>query len=366
MELAVKWLSLLHEPDAIIEIRSIDPKPTVSGYFRADSPRIAAELAKYPNRTFYQSLNPVKSGCYARAQHERLVERPKETTSDNDIIGFQWILIDADPVRPSGVSASAEEKEAAHAVAGKTMKRLMATGFSEPIVADSGNGYHLLFKVHISTDDRQVVADFLSVLDMWFSTDEAKIDTAVYNPSRITKLYGTIAAKGAHTPERPHRQSCIIRYPEQIRETPIALVKNIAAELHQAAIPTEARRSGKESTWDIEHFLSAHGVEVEKKVAISSGTKYQLAHCPFDDSHQHGDAAVFAYHQGGFGFHCFHNSCAGYHWHEFRQKVDPAAYSSSPYAVTPAVPTAKVSTAENSPLLGKARHGCWTLQRFRM
>ena len=355
MELAVKWLSLLHEPDAIIEIRSIDPKPTVSGYFRADSPRIAAELAKYPNRTFYQSLNPVKSACYARAQHERLVERPKETTSDNDIIGFQWILIDADPVRPSGVSASAEEKEAAHAVAGKTMKRLMATGFSEPIVADSGNGYHLLFKVHISTDDRQVVADFLSVLDMWFSTDEAKIDTAVYNPSRITKLYGTIAAKGAHTPERPHRQSCIIRYPEQIRETPIALVKNIAAELHQAAIPTEARRSGKESTWDIEHFLSAHGVEVEKKVAISSGTKYQLAHCPFDDSHQHGDAAVFAYHQGGFGFHCFHNSCAGYHWHEFRQKVDPAAYSSSPYAVTPAVPTAKVSTAENSPLLGKAK-----------
>ena len=64
---------------------------------------------------------------------------------------------------------------------------------------------------------------------------------------------------------------------------------------------------------------------------------------------------MFAYHKGGFGFHCFHNSCAGYHWHEFRQKVDPAAYSSSPYAVTPAVPTAKVSTAENSPLLGKAK-----------
>lgn len=280
MELAVKWLSLLHEPDAIIEIRSIDPKPIVSGYFRADSPRIAAELAKYPNRTFYQSLNPVKSACYARAQHERLVERPKETTSDNDIIGFQWILIDADPVRPSGVSASAEEKEAAHAVAGKTMKRLMATGFSEPIVADSGNGYHLLFKVHISTDDRQVVADFLSVLDMWFSTDEAKIDTAVYNPSRITKLYGTIAAKGAHTPERPHRQSCIIRYPEQIRETPIALVKNIAAELHQAAIPTEARRSGKESTWDIEHFLSAHGVEVEKKSSHQQRYKVPISTLP--------------------------------------------------------------------------------------
>ena len=28
-------LSLLHEPDEIIEIRSIDPNPVISGYFRA-------------------------------------------------------------------------------------------------------------------------------------------------------------------------------------------------------------------------------------------------------------------------------------------------------------------------------------------
>ncbi len=275
MELAVKWLSLLHEPDAIIEIRSIDPKPTVSGYFRADSPRIAAELAKYPNRTFYQSLNPVKSACYARAQHERLVERPKETTSDNDIIGFQWILIDADPVRPSGVGAfGREEKEAAHAVAGKTMKRLMATGFSEPIVADSGNGYHLLFKVHISTDDRQVVADFLSVLDMWFSTDEAKIDTAVYNPSRITKLYGTIAAKEPirRNVRTDRAASSAIR--EQIRETPRwsrILQRNCIKRRYRQKLGVPAK---KDTSGTLSISFPAHGVEVEKKVAISSGTKY--------------------------------------------------------------------------------------------
>ena len=129
MDVILSGLSLLHEPDEIIEIRSIDPKPVISGYFRADSPAIAKELSRYPNRTFYQTMNRVKSACYAREQHERLVERPHETTTDGDIAGYQWLLIDADPVRPSGVSASREEKEAARRVAGMTMKKLMAMGF---------------------------------------------------------------------------------------------------------------------------------------------------------------------------------------------------------------------------------------------
>ena len=161
--LMVKWLQLLHEPDDVVEIRSIDPKPVISGYFKAGSPAIQSELAKYPNRTFYQSLNPVKSACYARAQHERLIERPQETTSDNDIAGYSWILIDADPVRPSGVSASKPEKEAARKVAATAMKKLMALGFSEPVVGDSGNGYHLLFRVHACKEEKQTLSDFLRI-----------------------------------------------------------------------------------------------------------------------------------------------------------------------------------------------------------
>ena len=54
------------------------------------------------------------------------MERPRETTSDNDIAGYQWILVDTDPVRPSGVSASQPEKEAARKVSATVMKKLMA------------------------------------------------------------------------------------------------------------------------------------------------------------------------------------------------------------------------------------------------
>ena len=35
---------------------------------------------------------------------------------------------------------------------------------------------------------------------MLFSTDKVEVDMAVFNASRITKLYGTMATKGANTP----------------------------------------------------------------------------------------------------------------------------------------------------------------------
>ena len=76
MDIALKWLTLLHNPEDIVEIRSIDLKPVISGYFKADSAAIAKEIARFPNRTFYQTLQMVQPACYARGQHEHLMERP--------------------------------------------------------------------------------------------------------------------------------------------------------------------------------------------------------------------------------------------------------------------------------------------------
>lgn len=361
MGFSVNWLSLLHAPEDIVEIRSIEPKPIVSGYFKANSPAIASELSRYPNRTFYQTLNRIKKGCYSREQHERLVERPNVTTSDNDIVGYQWILVDADPVRPSGISSSKAEKEAARKVAGTAMKKLMAMGFSEPIVADSGNGYHLLFRIHAGLNEKQVLADLLAVLDMWFSTDTVKIDTSVFNPARITKLYGTLAQKGADTPERPHRFSRIIRYPNPVKETSMALVQNIANVRRDMVSVSENPKQRNGKAFNLEQFLADHSVHVLKKIAISTGTKYQLEECPFDSTHRDGDAAVFAYNDGSFGFHCFHNSCSGYHWHEFREKLDPEAYANSPYSIHKAAkilepPKRMVTQSGSSPIEGGATH----------
>lgn len=350
MEDRVNWLTLLHEPDEIVEIRSIDPKPVISGYFKANSPAIEEALKEYPDRTFYQTMNVIVTGCYSREQKEKLIRAPKQTTTDNDVKGYRWILVDADPVRPSGISSSQAEKEAARLVASNVTKKLRNLGFSDPIVADSGNGYHLLYKIKATPDCKQIIASFLSILDTWFSTDEVKIDTTVSNPARITKLYGTMATKGANTPERPHRKSKMVIIPKEIKQTPFDLIRRIVDESKPANVsPVNARqRNSNGQAFDLEQFLADHSMEVIQKVNISAGVRYQLAECPFDSSHKNGDAAVFAYSNGSYGFHCFHDSCSGYHWHEFREKLDPQAYSNSAYTINQAVPIAPANQVESS------------------
>ena len=67
-------------------------------------------------------------------------------------------------------------------------------------------------------------------------------------------------------------------------------------------------------------------------------------------AHCNGDCLSCSWH----GFHCFHNSCAGYHWHEFREKVDPSAYANSPYTVHQAVSTGAPSRSQPDGAEGSA------------
>ena len=329
MDRILSNLLLLHDPEEIVEIRSIDPKPTISGLFKANSANIEKQLSRYKGRTFYQTMNRIDPGCYSRAQRETLMPNPRETTSDRDIVGYNWILIDADPVRPSGVSATDREKE----LAGKTVRavylHLKKLGFSEPIAADSGNGYHLLYRVQAETASRETVSRFLKVLDMWFSTEAVQIDTAVYNPARITKLYGTVARKGANSPERPHRESRILHAPEGIRPTSMALVRAVAGEWEKMTpVPSGSNRVSS-APFDMDTFLDSHNISVARKIERSGLTRYILSECPFNSDHKAPDSAVFVSGDGRLGFKCFHNGCAGLGWHEFRAKVDPSAYANS-------------------------------------
>ncbi len=338
MEGILSNLQLLHDPEDIVEIRSIDPKPTLSGLFKANSANIEKQLARYKGRTFYQTMNCIDPGCYSRAQREVLLPNPKETTSDRDIIGYNWILIDADPVRPSGVSATDSEKECARQTARAVYLHLKKLGFSEPIAADSGNGYHLLYRVRAEITSKDTISQFLKVLDLWFSSEAVQIDTAVYNPARITKLYGTIARKGANSPERPHRESKILHAPEPLQATPMALVRAVASEWEKMTPSSSLSNRYSSTPFDMDSFLASHNVSVARKIESGSLTKYILSECPFNSEHKAPDSAVFVSSDGRLGFKCFHNGCSGFGWHEFRAKVDPAAYSNSVFQTQQTVP----------------------------
>lgn len=216
----VKALRLILEPDQVTELRVLDAitpadrRPHVeSGYFD-DVDKLAEAAATVTKaKGFYFIPNVVNPALLARA-HNRLRPAGREpTTSDHDIERRRWLLIDADAKRPAGISANAQEHEAAIELAFHIRAALSHDGWPAPIVADSGNGAHLLYRVDLPANDSDQVKRCLEALAARFSTKQVGIDTAVFNPARIWKLYGTISAKGDDTPERPHRTSRILESP---------------------------------------------------------------------------------------------------------------------------------------------------------
>jgi hypothetical protein len=155
----------------------------------------------------YFGLNPVDP---SRHQPHPLT-RSRTAVRDAHIRRFSLLAVDIDPVRATGLSATDREKHAAQRVADQVSEWLGQQG-ARPLTADSGNGYHLLVPLVPNDDVRTAAASTRSLLHLLherFSTDAAVVDRSTFNPSRILKLYGTVAAKGVATEERPHRVAAI-------------------------------------------------------------------------------------------------------------------------------------------------------------
>jgi hypothetical protein len=154
--------------------------------------------------------NVVNPALLARA-HNRMRPAGREpTTADHDILRRRWLLIDADAKRPAGISSSDVEHEAAIELAFRIRAELDVEGWPRPIVADSGNGAHLMSRIDGPAADGDRGKRCLAGLAERFNTELVTIDTSVFNAARIWKLYGTLSAKGDNTPERPHRIARIL------------------------------------------------------------------------------------------------------------------------------------------------------------
>ena len=205
---------VLFAPGQVAELRALDAvtrewrRPhTVSGYFD-DWEKLAVAAMTIQARGIYVTLNPVNPALLARANNRlRDMQAGDASTSDNDIVARRWLPIDCDPVRPSGISATDAEHDLALARAREIRDYLGARGWPEPVFADSGNGGHLLYRVNLPVDDGGLIEKALAALAFRFDDALVTVDQKNFNPARIWKLYGTVAAKGDPTPERPHRLS---------------------------------------------------------------------------------------------------------------------------------------------------------------
>ena len=328
-----QWYETFKDNHELVEIRILDPetKRSYSGYF-TDIETILREIKRYEKCNLYFTLNVIDPACYSREQHDRISTRPKSTTSDMEILGRKWCLIDIDCEKPSDTNSTDAEKELAKGVVNEVYKFLRDEGFEKPIICDSANGYHLLYKQAMISNPQntETMKNFLKVLDMYFSTDKVKIDCTTFNPSRICKLYGVISRKGSDTKERPQRESKILRVPQEVKITPNEYFEKVASYLPKPEKRDRSNNWGANS-FDLDEFIQTYNIKVRNIVTSHDYTKYILEECPFNSSHRAPDSAIFKMRDGSYGFKCLHNSCSQYTFKDFRLHYDPDAYSGKDY-----------------------------------
>lgn len=332
----VRSIEALKPAGEVFEIRVLHGRYTTSGYFR-DARTAAQHISRLDlhGSTVYITLQRVNDACFSREQSGRFRQNIT-TTSDKDVIGYEWLFIDFDPVRTSGVSSTDNEMHQAQEMACCVRDYLTGRGFSDPIIAESGNGYHLLYKLDVpicGKDDGAVtlIKQFLAALSTMFSDPAVDVDKTTFNPGRICKLYGTVAQKGANTPERPHRMSRIVSIPDNVQVNDIDLLRRFVEEFSPSSTQKSASKakgsSVTASQFDLEQWLDEYEIGYKPGgTGRDSSTIYALDECPFDSTHRDGDAKIFRYPDGAISFKCHHNSCEGKRWQDVRQLYEPGVY----------------------------------------
>jgi hypothetical protein len=234
------------DPGGVYEDRVPKPKHhggTVSGYYSnlIDATKVGRLYANPQNvigEARYTTLNPVAPELLARSVN-RDRRYARETTIDADITWRRHFLLDIDPKRRSGISATDEEHALAQAMTRGVIADLDKTYDMEPVLAGtSGNGGFAWYRIDLpnDADATRLIKQVLAALAQMFDEPLCQIDTSVYNAARIAKIPGTIAAKGDHMvgqdqPDRPWRFSWATTINPEAPITTVDQLRAIMAEV---------------------------------------------------------------------------------------------------------------------------------------
>ncbi len=209
---------LLTAPGQIVEVRALEASReansrytrTWAGYFDNIDDLLKEISTLRQALGIYITLQPCHPDILHRAKNKLGEQKANFSTPDRYITEYRWLPVDIDPDRVSGISSTEEEHQKAIMHSRRIRDVLRGGGWPEPILADSGNGSHLLYPVHLLSDQVPFVKRTLEILAKRFDEDGIHVDQTLFNPSRIIKLYGTLVCKGDNTEERPHRFSRIL------------------------------------------------------------------------------------------------------------------------------------------------------------
>ena len=215
-------LRFYHSPDDCFEIRAIGSnngrKIIDAGFFDDQASAVGAVeklVSAKRHEGIYLTINPVDPALLGRANNQ--MRQSLSGTQDSNVKVLRRLLVDIDPERPSGISSTDQEHDFAIEHARHIGSVLLAEGWPEPLLGDSGNGAHLVYRLPElanTSENVDLLKCVLQGLNRRFAVSRdgvtLKIDEKVFNPSRISKIYGTLARKGQPLKDRPHRCAQIL------------------------------------------------------------------------------------------------------------------------------------------------------------
>jgi hypothetical protein len=230
----------------------------------------------------------------------------------------------------------------------ESAKHLEERGWSQVLIADSGNGYHVIPLVQMDNTvyNAKLLLDVRKALANKFTCDQVKIDASVSNPARLTRAYGTMTRKGTSTPERPHRRNRMIQPTEPIQEIPLDQILQLACEL-----PTESRQRNSRKMpvprkdFDAQNYFEWFETKENHprrqhdwKPAFeivgkreSGGVTYFITDICLIAGHKHTGSKVTGFGVGdSFGYHCFSDDCEGITLRDLHAKLRAEGYELYP------------------------------------
>jgi hypothetical protein len=134
------------------------------------------------------------------------------SATDDAIECRHLLLIDIDRSESKKEPSTDQELEAARLLSDDIANYLKSEDWDDPTRMMSGNGYHLYYTLNMPNNQKtkRLIESALHELARHFDNKMVKVDTVVFNASRITKVPGTIARKGSSTAERPYRMAVVL------------------------------------------------------------------------------------------------------------------------------------------------------------
>jgi P4 family phage/plasmid primase-like protien len=315
---------------AVHEIRLLRPNGVSVGHFDDWNAALqAAENEPSQYKACYFSLNPIKvpDGI---PLNPRSLNPAARAASDTDIASRVSVLIDLDPPRPPGTNATEGEKQDALEQAMRVKEWLTSQGWPEPLLADSGNGWHIIYRISLPNNEKatELIKSFLNRLHQLFPM----VDSGNFNAGRISKLYGSWARKGPHSDERPHRRSSIVAAGSGIIVTEQQI--QLLAPTSTSGIFIARLKADDVKLAGLLGFLDHYGVALRSNPREVSGGWQVEIECPWANEHSdesRRDTVATFIAGRGYGFHCFHSHCRDRHWRELRKEMELRNPGLAPY-----------------------------------